>query len=378
MLATGVLVFAFLNVVQTSSLSVVTDDETENLTSPNLDTLDSRNVDVFRQLLNQETLIRMTLVKNVHALMKDMLTLQEKLTVAENMISTIQTSTDHEISVLKKEVDILRTDYSFLKNHSAFCKNDLEKLKENLDNVTKSVTDVKVEVRYLTITLFDINDRYREMEKLVQYFNVSKENIKSEIADNDYKQSAALLELKTQHMKTIENIHNKTRALKADVNQYQMDHLKLSASVSSLELFRNNQTSIKCDPKQEVAFTAAVTSLSTTWNSGTLMFDVVITNVGNGYNPRSGVFTSPGKGTYVFYVSALEYLQQYLGLEIVLNNVPKVRLIGESAAAYQTGTNMVVLNLQKGDSVWVRHHHGKGYYSHSIPVTTFSGFLLPS
>lgn len=132
------------------------------------------------------------------------------------------------------------------------------------------------------------------------------------------------------------------------------------------------------DPKQEVAFTAAVTSLSTTWNSGTLMFNVVLTNVGNGYNPSTGVFTSPGEGTYVFYVSALEYLQQYLGLEIVLNNVPKVRLIGESAAAYQTGTNMVVLNLQKGDSVWVRHHRGKGYYSHSIPVTTFSGFLLPS
>nr|XP_034332646.1 chromosome partition protein Smc-like [Crassostrea gigas] len=378
MLATGVLVFAFLNVVQTSSLSVVTDDETENLTSPNLDTLDSNNVDVFRQLLNQETIIRMTLVKNVHALMKDMLTLQEKLTVAENKISKIQTSTDHEISVLKKEIDILQTENSFLKNHSAFCKNDLENLNENLDNVTKSLTDVKVEVRYLTITLFDINDRYREMEKLLQCFNVSTENIKYKIEDNDQKQSTALLEMKKQHMKTIEKIHNTTRALKADINQYQMDHLKLSASVSSLELFRNNQTSIKCDPKQEVAFTAAVTSLSTTWNSGTLMFNVVLTNVGNGYNPSTGVFTSPGEGTYVFYVSALEYLQQYLGLEIVLNNVPKVRLIGESAAAYQTGTNMVVLNLQKGDSVWVRHHRGKGYYSHSIPVTTFSGFLLPS
>lgn len=131
------------------------------------------------------------------------------------------------------------------------------------------------------------------------------------------------------------------------------------------------------DPKQEVAFTAAVTSLSTTWNSGTLIFDVVITNVGNGYNPSTGVFTSPGEGTYLFYVSALEYLQQYLGLEIVLNSVPKVRLIGESAAAYQTGTNMVVLNLQKGDSVWVRHHAGKGYYSHSIPVRLFQGFSFP-
>lgn len=203
MIATGVLVFVCIYVVQTSSLSVVTDDESKNITSLKLDTLDSGNVDVFRQLLNQETIIRITLVKNVHTLMKDMLTLQEKLYVAENKISTIQTSTDHEIRELKKEVDILKAENSFLKNHSIFCKNDLEKLNENLDNVTKSLTDVKVEVRYLTITLFDINDRYREIEKLIHNFNNSTENVKSEIADNDQKQSAALLELKTQHIKTI-------------------------------------------------------------------------------------------------------------------------------------------------------------------------------
>lgn len=98
MIATGVLVFACIYVVQTSSLSVVTDDESKNITSLKLDTLDSGNVDVFRQLLNQETIIRITLEKNVHALMKDMLTLQEKLSVAEIKISTIQTSTGHEIS----------------------------------------------------------------------------------------------------------------------------------------------------------------------------------------------------------------------------------------------------------------------------------------
>lgn len=378
MIATGMFVFAFLNAVQTSSLTVVTDDESKNLTSLNLDKLDSNNADVFRQLLNQETIIRMTLIKNVHALMKDMLTLQEKLAAAENRISMIHTSTDHKISKLKNEIDILKIENSFLKNQSTFFKNDLEKINKNLDNVTNTMTDVKIEVRYLTITLFDINDRYREMEKLFQHFNVSTENVKSDIEDNDQKQSRALLELETRQMKIIGNIRNTTRTIRTDLDRYQMEHLKLSASVSVLELFRNNQTNLKCDPKQTVAFTAAVTSLSSTWNSGILMFDVVITNVGNGYNPSTGVFTSPRKGTYVFYVSALEYLQQYLGLEIVLNNVPKVRLIGESAAAYQTGTNMVVLNLTAGDSVWVRHHHGKGYYSHTVPVTTFSGFLLPS
>ena len=125
-----------------------------------------------------------------------------------------------------------------------------------------------------------------------------------------------------------------------------------------------------------MAFTAGVASLSSTWNSGTLVFNSVILNVGNGYNPSTGVFTSPVAGTYVFYVTAVEYSKQYLMVDIVLNSVSKVRTIGESNAAYQTGTNMVVLNLQKGDSVWVKHASGQGYYTLSVPITTFTGFLV--
>eukprot|EP00105_Crassostrea_gigas_P016460 XP_011433842.1 PREDICTED: complement C1q tumor necrosis factor-related protein 3-like [Crassostrea gigas] len=105
-------------------------------------------------------------------------------------------------------------------------------------------------------------------------------------------------------------------------------------------------------PNQEVAFTASVTSSSSTWNSGTLIFDVVITNVGNGYNPSTGVFTSPISGTYVFYVSAVEYSTQHLVIDIVLNSVSKVRVLCDNAAGFQTGTNMALLELQKGDSVW--------------------------
>ena len=130
------------------------------------------------------------------------------------------------------------------------------------------------------------------------------------------------------------------------------------------------------DPKQKVAFTAGVTSSSTTWNSGTLIFTSVILNVGNGYNPSTGVFTSPVAGTYVFYVTAVEYDKQYLKVDIVLNSVSKVRTRADNDAAFQTGTNMVVLNLQKGDSVWVRYASGKGYYTYSVPFTTFTGFLV--
>ena len=125
-----------------------------------------------------------------------------------------------------------------------------------------------------------------------------------------------------------------------------------------------------------MAFTAGVTSSSSAWNSGTLIFTSVILNVGNGYNPSTGVFTSPVAGTYVFYVTAVEYSKGDLYVDIVLNSVSKVRTIGDGNSAYQTGTNMVVLNLQKGDSVWVRRYTGKGYASASVPLTTFTGFLI--
>uniref|UniRef100_A0A8W8J9K8 C1q domain-containing protein n=1 Tax=Magallana gigas TaxID=29159 RepID=A0A8W8J9K8_MAGGI len=173
----------------------------------------------------------------------------------------------------------------------------------------------------------------RETAEMLQHHNDSMEHIKSDIEDKNQKQTAALIEQKTRHTRVI-------------------------------------------DPNQEVAFTASVTSSSSTWNRGTLIFDVVITNTGNGYNPSTGVFTSPISGTYVFYITAVEYTTQHLAIDIVLNSVSKVRAYCHNSAGYQTGTNMVVLKLQKGDSVWVRFAGGTGYDTEGVPLTTFSGYLI--
>lgn len=76
------------------------------------------------------------------------------------------------------------------------------------------------------------------------------------------------------------------------------------------------------------------------------MLDVVITNVENGHNSSTGVLTSPLCGTYVFHVSAVECSELNLYLDILLNNVSKLRLTGIYDSGYQT--NMVAIDLQKG------------------------------
>ena len=106
------------------------------------------------------------------------------------------------------------------------------------------------------------------------------------------------------------------------------------------------------------------------------MFPHVITNNGNGYDPSTGKFTASKKGTYVFSINVISYSTNYVFFDIVQNGMSKVRTYSDNSASYQTGTNMAVLVLEKGDSVWVKRYSGKSYYTDSVPTTTFSGFLL--
>ena len=128
-----------------------------------------------------------------------------------------------------------------------------------------------------------------------------------------------------------------------------------------------------------IGFTAGVTSESTSWNSGTLVFPTVITNVGNGYNPSDGVFTAPLAGVYVFFVNVQGYSSQSIYVSIVLNGATKVRTAAYAAGGdiEEAGPNLAVLSLQTGDRVWIKHYAGQGYDTTSNgPLTTFSGFLI--
>ena len=122
-----------------------------------------------------------------------------------------------------------------------------------------------------------------------------------------------------------------------------------------------------------VAFTAGITSASGSWQGDILVFPHVITNKGQGYSSQTGKFTAPRDGTYVFTVTAVSY-SNGLSLDIVHDGDSKVR--SHASARYQTGTNLVVLELDRGDAVWVKRHTGRGYWTYSVPLTTFSGFIL--
>ena len=130
---------------------------------------------------------------------------------------------------------------------------------------------------------------------------------------------------------------------------------------------------------QKVAFTAGIHSPGNTGKGRTLVFPVVLNNEGRGYNPSSGVFVAPKDGQYVFFVSAQGFNSDTLYVSIVHNGGSKVMTMSDGRRKkdfYDSGSNLVVLNLKKGDKVWTQCHSGSTYYSEGIAITTFSGFLV--
>ena len=122
------------------------------------------------------------------------------------------------------------------------------------------------------------------------------------------------------------------------------------------------------------AFTAGVTDSSSYWSSGILVFPTILYNIGRGYDSSTGIFTSPEDGTYVFYVTITSYNSKSIYVDIIKNGLSKVR--AKAYSSNQSGSNMVVLSLDRGDKVSVNFHSGRGYYSASTPVTSFTGFQI--
>ncbi|XP_061182707.1 uncharacterized protein LOC133191049 [Saccostrea echinata] len=412
---------SLLCITVTAGLSALTDDGIQNVTSLLGEEAGGKpNTDVFRQLLNQETLIRMALVKNVHALMKDMVEIKQTMVVNDGRLR----NAEKEILVLKQEVQTLKTENQHIKeqatkfqqgftdfdkkfeetgekftqvaNSRVEYERELDSKRREYENNTSGILDdIKTEVRYLSVTLLDLNKHTLELDKSIPNFiddkitlfsgklNISLENLSEDIAASSFHNeqlSKNMSTLKKSHnslMRMISDDLNKTiHGLKEDVEQSQNNQQQLSSAVATLEIFKLNMSLNSCGKTDHVGFTVGMTSRHTTWAGSTLVFPHVVFNNGNGYNPSTGIFTSPTDGTYVFFVNVNVYGANYIYLDIVLNGSSKVRTMSHNTAQYMTGTNMAVLQLVKGDSVWVKLHDGKSYYSHSVPITTFSGFLL--
>uniref|UniRef100_A0A671QTG3 Cerebellin 11 n=1 Tax=Sinocyclocheilus anshuiensis TaxID=1608454 RepID=A0A671QTG3_9TELE len=158
------------------------------------------------------------------------------------------------------------------------------------------------------------------------------------------------------------------------VNIYsELKELKASIIGLTLDLYTS--------PK--VAFTASMSNTEDThrgpFSTETkLIFDKVLTNIGNAYDPVTGVFTAPVKGVYYFRYSGSAFSSHDMGLSIFKGTARFV-----SSYEYNSGerndqmSNGAVMELDVGEEVhmrlWIRTWI---FVDPRYNYSTFTGYLL--
>lgn len=128
-----------------------------------------------------------------------------------------------------------------------------------------------------------------------------------------------------------------------------------------------------------VAFYAGINGDPSVRDDQVIIFDYVRTNIGNGYDTSTGIFTTPTSGVYMFYVNFLTHQHKSIDAMISRNYEDVQRLYaGTLQNRYGPGCNMATLSLNAGDKIYVKvnsDQHSTGSVLDG-PWCTFSGFLL--
>ncbi|XP_003454799.1 complement C1q tumor necrosis factor-related protein 3 [Oreochromis niloticus] len=108
----------------------------------------------------------------------------------------------------------------------------------------------------------------------------------------------------------------------------------------------------------------------------TIIYNKVFINTGNAYNELTGIFTAPVSGVYFFTYFCHSGGVRKTSLHLYKNNEVILHIHDhQSADAADNGGNAVFLQLQQGDTVYVRLKANSHVYRSST-VTNFSGFLV--
>ena len=104
-------------------------------------------------------------------------------------------------------------------------------------------------------------------------------------------------------------------------------------------------------------------------------FEDVKVNRGQGYNPSTGVFTAPRKGLYHFSCVIMAHSSHQVHYQLNKNNAAYIRGYSNKSG-YATSTISDVIEMKKGDRVFIKHRGSNSEEITGNHHSTFSGYFM--
>ncbi|CAC5421804.1 unnamed protein product [Mytilus coruscus] len=150
----------------------------------------------------------------------------------------------------------------------------------------------------------------------------------------------------------------------------------VKASCISEDLLRTLLAKGSCKENvDKPAFFAFLKSDLTSSGTQVIKFYNVKINKGDHYNPTTGMFTAPRQGIYQVSCTIVGYDTHVYYYQITLNGTPYTLGNTSSGGSWNSQTSTVLMDLKKGDRVYVEHRGGSQKV-HANTNSYFSGYLL--
>lgn len=110
-----------------------------------------------------------------------------------------------------------------------------------------------------------------------------------------------------------------------------------------------------------------------------IVYTIVLTNDGGGYNPLTGIFTVPVAGLYMLSAHVCPHSGQTFHFAIVKDGADLLRGAAAEDGAYYCSSSVTFAYLQVDEMVWVKCTSGSNtnvLYSDANRWNSFSGVLI--
>ncbi|XP_026883602.1 multimerin-2-like [Electrophorus electricus] len=188
--------------------------------------------------------------------------------------------------------------------------------------------------------------------------------------------------------KSLELVAQKVQKLSESNSEINMKTDDIKQNVQRVEEQVKNLQKMKEPPK--VAFSATLSKLNNAfrfmgpYKTGlNLAYQNAITNIGNAYDPNTGIFTAPVRGVYYFSFVVFNPIssstKQYAtGVELLKNDKHVVTATDNAPGVdtEDTAGNSASILLEKGDKVYLHLLDNRIIYTDGNRRNTFSGHLL--
>ncbi|XP_062588227.1 uncharacterized protein LOC134249885 [Saccostrea cucullata] len=264
-----------------------------------------------------------------------------------------------------------------------------EKLR-NMEEKVKDFNDQKIKIKVLEAKVAELEMENKKQQSFDEEL-MRKESVEKDLGtfskaiasakdmkNMKFKQMAPSNILQTSYSKVFGNTGNETSL----VHQREVKQRKSLISAQKRLLTGIQPTS---SPFPDVvAFSSYISTHETHLTEDhTIKFDKIVTNIGNHYNPHSGLFTAPQHGVYVFTWSLYCAVDGYIFSHLVVNSnvVGAMFTTAQGATNYRATTWTVVVEVNKDDVVYIRtlpngNSHSGSLYSGVNYRSSFNGWRL--